>query len=141
MRTKLVLAAMSFLSCVTFACASQQSGDEPKEPPSKFTEAEKAKLAADFHKLMKEQCAECHDYGAKKVYDNIDYLLDYDKLVKSKIVDLNYPKQSALYDEIAEGSMPRKFDENGKPRVRVKLPKEQAELVLNWLKAGAPRWQ
>lgn len=141
MRTRLSIALICLLACLVFACESQQSTEGPKDPPKTYTEAEKAQLAADFNKLMKEQCAECHDYGAKKVYDKIDYLLDHDKLVKSKIVNLDKPEESTLYGEIEEGEMPRKFDESGKPKIKVKLAKEQADLVLNWLKAGAPAWK
>lgn len=141
MRTRLSIALICLLACLVFACESQQSTEGPKDPPKTYTEAEKAQLATDFNKLMKEQCAECHDYGAKKVYDKIDYLLDHDKLVRSKIVNLDKPEESTLYGEIEEGEMPRKFDESGKPKIKVKLAKEQADLVLNWLKAGAPAWK
>jgi hypothetical protein len=141
MRAKISIALLCLLACLVFACESAQTTEGPKEPPRTFTEAEKTRLAADFHKLMKEQCAECHDYGARKIYAKIDYLLDYDKLVKSKIVNLANPAQSELYEEVEEGGMPRKFDENGKPRIKVKLSNQQADIVLNWIKAGAPNWK
>ncbi len=140
MRAKLSIALLCLVACLVFACESQQTTEGPKDPPKTYTEAEKAQLAADFKKLMQEQCAECHDYGAKKIYDKIDYLLDHEQLVKSKIVKLDNPEASELYTEIVEGEMPRKFDADGKPRVKVMLPKAQADLVLNWLKAGAPAW-
>jgi RNA-binding protein YhbY len=141
MRTKLSIAFICLLACLVFACESQQTSDGPKDPPKTYTEAEKAELASGVHKLFQDHCAECHDYGAKKVYDKIDYILDHDKLVKSKIVNLEQPEASELYEEIAEGEMPRKFDADGKPKIKVKLAKEQADLVLNWLKAGAPAWK
>ena len=141
MRTKLSITFICLLACLVFACESQQTTEGPKDPPKTYTEAEKDQLAADFNKLMKEQCAECHDAGSKKVYAKIDCLLDHDKLVKSKIVNLDKPEESTLYGEIEEGEMPRKFDENGKPKIKVKLAKEQSDLVLNWLRAGAPAWK
>lgn len=141
MRARFSIALLCLLACLVFACESTQTTEGPKDPPRTYTDAEKAQLAADFNKLMKEQCAECHDYGAKKVYDKIDYLLDHDKLVKSKIVNFEQPEASELYTEIEEGAMPRKFDADGKPRIKVKLPKEQADIVLNWIKAGGPNWK
>lgn len=107
------------------------------------TDKEKSEMAAKVYTLLKDKCAPCHGAEAKKVMGKkgtLNYILDYDKLISEKLIDTKSPEKSALYEEISEGNMPRELDKDGKPKTKKKLAQAEIDLVLNWLKAGAPKW-
>ena len=64
-----------------------------------------------------------------------------DELVKSDVIDLEQPEESEIYDLVASGNMPRKMNEAGKPKLRNPLPPAVADRLLEWIRAGAPRWE
>ena len=132
--------ALLMVTCFAAACTATQESSKQPEPRRNWTETEKADLAKGVHSLLKEQCYVCHGEAGKKVYGKIDFILDHDKLVKSDLVKLDKPEESELYTECEKGSMPRKFDENGKPKIKAPLSAQQNEMILNWIKAGAPKW-
>lgn len=105
------------------------------------SEKEKADLAGKVYTLLKDKCYSCHGDPNGRVMGKIDgtpfnFVLDYDKLVSNRLLA---PKdeESELYTVMKSGGMPR---EVGNPRKRVKLPQDDLDLVLNWIKAGAPKW-
>lgn len=107
------------------------------------TDKEKSEMAAKVHTLLKDKCASCHGADAKKVMGKkgtLNYILDYDKLISEKLIDTASPEKSPLYEEISEGNMPRELDKDAKPKTKKKLAQAEIDLVLNWLKAGAPKW-
>ncbi len=138
---KLTMAAATLLMLAVLCAACASTGGEAPKPAPTFTEAQKAELAEGVFKLLKDRCAECHQAGAPKIYAKIDYMLDYEKLVKSRWVKLDAPERSALYTECEEGSMPLKLNADGKPKIKDPLPQAQVEMLLQWLQAGAPKWK
>lgn len=137
MRT-LVLSLLALLA-TTFALLS--NGAPVSAEP---TDKEKSEMAAKVYALLKDKCASCHGADAKKVMGKkgtLNYILDYDKLISEKLIDTASPEKSALYEEISEGNMPRELDKEGKPKNKKKLAQAEIDLVLNWLKAGAPKWK
>jgi len=104
-------------------------------------EKENAELALKVHDLLKQNCWGCHGEPGKRVFGQrggLNYMLDHEKLV-ARLVNKEKPEESTLYTEIAEGSMPRALVD-GRPRDGKKLPQADIDLVLNWIKAGAPPW-
>lgn len=139
MKPTIAAATLFLLAALAAACASTAS--RAPQPRPSFTEAQKAELAEGVLKLLKERCAECHQAGAPKIYAKIDYILDHDKLVKSRWVKLDEPEYSGLYTECEDGSMPLKLNAEGKPKIKDPLPKAQVNMLLQWLQAGAPAWK
>ncbi|CAG0960913.1 putative serine/threonine-protein kinase PkwA [Planctomycetaceae bacterium] len=126
------------LLATTFAFLSN-GGPVAAEP----TDKEKSEMAAKVYALLKDKCASCHSADAKVVFGKkgtLNYILDYDKLISEKLIDTKSPEKSELYTELSEGNMPRELDKDGKPKTKKKLAQADIDLVLNWIKAGAPRW-
>lgn len=133
--------ALASLSFAIAACTTARSYDVPPPTNKEYTEAEKTQLANDIRDVIKDRCWGCHGEPGKKAFGNFDYALDYDKLAASDHVDLKNPEKSEVYDLVASGNMPRKMNEDGKPKLKDPLPKAVADRLLEWLRAGAPRWE
>ena len=105
-------------------------------------EKEKAELAGKVYTLIKDKCWSCHGEPGKKVFGKIggepfNFILDYDQLIENEMIDKERPELSEIYSSMKTGAMPR---EVGNVRAKKKLPQEDIDLVLNWIKAGAPKW-
>lgn len=139
MRT-LLLAAGSALVLVCAALA--QSDNSPATP--ELTKAEKEALATKAYFALRENCWGCHGEPGKRAYGEtvpLDWILDYDQLIKTKTVVPGSAKESRLiYITAVEGKMPRRFDDKGRPSIEAELPEDAAEILIDWIKAGAPRW-
>ncbi len=129
-RALLLLCACAAALCTTLSQISAEPSDK-----------EKLEMANKVYVLLKDKCYSCHGEAGKKAMGKVDgdafsWVLDYDKLVATKLLAPN-DEESELYTSMKSGSMPR---EAGNTRKRVKLPQEDIDLVLNWIKAGAPKW-
>jgi hypothetical protein len=124
--------AVACVLCLVFPALPGVSADEK-------TEKEMTELAVQVRALLKENCYACHGDPEFKSMGKINYILDH-KRVTSKLVDLKKPEESDLYIELNEGNMPRVFDKATGKTSRKKLPQEKIDLVLDWIKAGAPAW-
>ena len=129
-RALLLLCACAAALCTTLS----QIGAEPSDK-------EKLELANQVYALLKDKCYSCHGEAGKKAMGKVDgeafsWVLDYDKLVATRLLAAN-DEESELYTSMKSGSMPR---EAGNTRKRMKLPQEDIDLVLKWIKAGAPKW-
>lgn len=128
--------AMSFAAlaalCLTYGGTSPATAQAKAEP-------DKGKLAAQVQSLLKDNCYGCHGDPAKKAMGKIDYILDHSKLT-AKLVNTKKPEESSLYKVLNDGEMPRVFDPATRKAAGKKLPQEQIDLVLAWIKAGAPAW-
>jgi len=101
-----------------------------------------AEAAGKVYTLLKDNCYSCHGEPGKKVYGErgqLNYILDHTKLVE-KLVNKDKPEDSKLYTECNDGSMPKLVDPTGKVRGSKKLPQADIDLLLTWIKAGAPAW-
>lgn len=131
---------LGLLAILAATCALLSNGAPVSAAP---TDKEKSEMAAKVYTLLKDKCASCHGADAKKVMGKkgtLNYILDYDKLISEKLIDTASPEKSPLYEEISEGNMPRELDKDGKPTTKKKLAQAEIDLVLNWIKAGAPKW-
>jgi len=132
--TRLLALSCAALALVCILFASTTPATAQAKP-----EQDKAKLASQVQALLKDNCYSCHGDPAKKAMGKIDYILDHAKLT-AKLVNTKKPEDSILYKEIDEGSMPRVYDPATRKATGKKLPQEQIDLVLAWIKAGAPAW-
>jgi hypothetical protein len=103
------------------------------------TPKEKAALARQVRMLLKDNCYRCHGDPEFKASGGVNYILNHKRVV-SKLVDLKDPDKSELYTIMNDGKMPRVQSETTGKFVNKKLPQEQVDLVLEWIKAGAPAW-
>lgn len=127
------LLAVCACAAVLFTTMSQISA-----APS---EKEKLEMANKVYTLLKDKCYSCHGEAGKRAMGKVDgeafnWVLDYDKLVSTKLVAAN-DEESEIYTICKSGGMPRDV---ANPKKRVKLPQEDLDLMLNWIKAGAPKW-
>lgn len=132
---------LSLLALLATTCALLSNGAPVSAEP---TDKEKSEMAAKVYTLLKDKCASCHGADAKKVMGKkgtLNYILDYDKLMSEKLIDTASPEKSPLYEEISEGDMPRELDKDGKPKTKKRLAQAEIDLVLNWIKGGAPKWK
>ena len=127
------------LPCATACMLCLVLPSLPGVAAAEKTAKEKTELAIQVHALLKENCYACHGDPNFKSMGKINYILDHKRLT-SKLVDLKEPEESDLYIEINEGSMPRVFDKETGKTSKKKLPQEKIDLVLDWIKAGAPAW-
>lgn len=128
------------LAAVLAACAS----DRLPAPRTKSPEPAVDPLAAQAYAVIRDNCWGCHGEPGKEAYGEfapIDWILDYDMLIENYMVIPGKPGKSRLvYIVAVEGKMPRKFDENGVPRLEGELSEEETQTLIDWIKAGAPRW-
>lgn len=137
---------MLALACaVTIALAQDEPAPEPKPQPApkELTQAEKDALATRAYFVLRNRCWGCHGEPGKTAYGEtvaLDWILDYDKLVEAKLVIPGKVKESRLIYLTTLGRMPREFDENGKPSKEGELPEAEQKALVEWVKAGAPKW-
>ena len=129
-RALLLLCACAATLCTTLSQFSAQA-----------SEKEKLEMANKVYALLKDKCYSCHGEAGKKAMGKVDgdpfsWVLDYDKLVATKLLAPN-DEESELYTLMKSGSMPR---DPSNTRKRMKLPQEDIDMVLKWIKAGAPKW-
>lgn len=94
--------------------------------------------------MLRSRCWGCHGEPGKRAYGEtgaVDWILDYDKLIDYSLVIPGKPGKSRLvYITAVEGKMPRAFDENGIPSLADSLTDAEQQVLIDWVKAGAPRW-
>jgi hypothetical protein len=97
-----------------------------------------AKLSADVQKLFEAKCGACHWAGAEQeesphLVDNLSILNDPEFIDKAK------PEDSKLYVMLVNGKMPKTTRaERTAGKKAVPLTPDETQLVLTWIKAGAP---
>lgn len=123
------------------ACTSQRAYVVPPPTNTAYTDAERTELANTIRDAFKENCWGCHGEPGKEAFGDFDYVLDHEKLVRSDVIDLAKPEKSEIYDLVASGNMPRKMNEAGKPKLKNPLPPAVADKLLEWIRAGAPKWE
>jgi hypothetical protein len=132
------------LLCVTALLCAALAQDKQPADPAKAAEAETKALATQAYFVLRENCWPCHGEPGKKAYGEtvpLDWILDYDQLIKTKTVVPGSAKESRLIYIIAvEGKMPRRFDEHGRPGIEAELPEPDLQILIDWVKAGAPKW-
>ncbi|MBP9892606.1 MAG: PQQ-binding-like beta-propeller repeat protein [Planctomycetes bacterium] len=103
---------------------------------------ESARKADQVYALLRERCYHCHseDHVAYGEDGDLTYLLKHDALVGSSLVDIKSPEKSLLYTTLNLGNMPRNFNSEGKPLLKGKLEQAHIDLVLSWIRSGAPKW-
>lgn len=138
------------LAALLAACAAERlpsaRGVEPApvvEPAPELTEDEK--LAARAYTVLRDNCWECHGEPGKEAFGEtapIDWILDCDKLIETMtVVPGSAGKSRLIYIIAVEGKMPREFDEDGMPSIEGELPEGDLQTLIDWIKAGAPRWK
>lgn len=146
MKSLALTTAFLALACaVTIALAQDEPAPEPKPQPApkELTQAEKDALATRAYFVLRNRCWGCHGEPGKTAYGEtvaLDWILDYDKLVEAKLVIPGKVKESRLIYLTTLGKMPREFDENGKPSKEGELPEAEQKALIEWVKAGAPKW-
>lgn len=132
------------LLCVTALLCAALAQDKQPDDPDKAAEAETKALATQAYFVLRENCWPCHGEPGKKAYGEtvpLDWILDYDQLIKTKTVVAGSAKESRLIYIIAvEGKMPRAFDEHGRPGIEAELPEPDLQILIDWVKASAPKW-
>jgi hypothetical protein len=142
MRNVLLLGLVAFLA----ACASGRL-PAPRaslpEPAAETTEEDK--LAARAYTVLRDNCWHCHGEPGKQAYGEtvpLDWILDYDMLIKTKtVIPGSAGKSRLVYIVAVEGKMPREFDEQGLPSIEGEMPEQDLQTLIDWIKAGAPRWK
>jgi mono/diheme cytochrome c family protein len=139
MRTVVAASFLCALGSIIAACAAdrlpaQRAVQDPPVDP----------LARAAYAVIRDNCWGCHGEPGKQAYGElapVDWILDYDKLIDYAVVIPGKPGKSRLvYIVAVEGKMPRKFDEHGVPRLPGELSEEGTQILIDWIKAGAPRW-
>jgi hypothetical protein len=140
MRLMLTALALTALASCIAACASDRLPSARATPPAPAIDP----LGAQAYAVIRDNCWGCHGEPGKQAYGEfapVDWLLDYDKLLETSLVIPGKPGKSRLvYIVAVEGKMPRKFDEHGVPRLQGELSEEDTQTLIDWIKAGAPRW-
>ncbi len=86
-------------------------------------------LGLRVHQLFEQRCYKCHGQPGERVGGGLDYILDFDRLRTSPLVDLANAEKSVLYDLVSTDYMPLRDTPLSAP---------EKDLILTWLKAGAP---
>lgn len=146
------LITASLLALTLAACAGSRlsapraSLPEPApvaKPSPEPTEEEK--LAARAYTVLRDNCWGCHGEPGKEAFGEtapIDWILDYDKLIETMtVVPGSAGKSRLIYIIAVEGKMPREFDEDGMPSIEGEMAGEDLQTLIDWIKAGAPRWK
>jgi len=140
------------LAAVLAACASERLPapraelHEPSpvvEPAPEPTEDEK--LAARAYTVLRDNCWHCHGEPGKEAFGEtvpIDWILDYDKLIETNtVIPGSAGKSRLVYIIAVEGKMPREFDKDGLPSIEGEMSQPDLQTLIDWIKAGAPRWR
>ncbi|MBX3472820.1 MAG: hypothetical protein KF754_00350 [Planctomycetes bacterium] len=139
----LTAALLAFACAVTIALAQDESAPKPKPAVKELSQAEKDALATQAYFVLRNRCWGCHGEPGKKAYGEtvpLDWILDYDKLVEAKLVIPGKVKESRLVYLTTLGKMPREFDAQGKPTKEGELSQFDYKALVEWVKAGAPKW-
>ncbi len=88
-----------------------------------------SELGAEVYKIFETTCYRCHGMPGERPRGGFDYVLDFDKLRTSPLVNLADPKSSVLYDVVATDYMPYE----GQP-----LSADDKDLILRWISQGLP---
>ncbi len=132
---RLTLLAIACFGALAAACASAPPGPAP---------APERTLEQQAFDVLRSRCWGCHGEPGKQAFGEtgpVDWILDYDKLIDYRLVVPGKPGKSRLvYITDVEGKMPRAFDENGIPSLADSLSDEEQQILIDWVKAGAPRW-
>lgn len=142
----LTAAMLAFACAVTIALAQDDPAPEPApepKPAKELTQAEKDALATRAYFVLRNRCWGCHGEPGKTAFGEtvaLDWILDYDKLVAAKLVIPGKVKESRLIYLTTLGKMPREFDAEGKPSKEGELPEAEQKALVDWVKAGAPKW-
>lgn len=147
MKPLALTAALLALACaVTIALAQDDPAPEPApepKPAKELSQAEKDALSTRAYFVLRNRCWGCHGEPGKTAYGEtvaLDWILDYEKLVAAKLVIPGKVKESRLIYLITLGKMPREFDAEGKPSKEGELPEAEQTALIEWVKAGAPKW-
>ena len=97
-----------------------------------------AQLAADVQKLFAARCGACHKENGEEpespyFADNLAALND------GEMINLGKPEESTVYLKVLNAKMPKvtkRETTEGKPKVP--LTPDETQLVLEWIRAGAP---
>lgn len=139
-RTLLSCAVALALLAISLGLCSCAVIEDPVEPAP--TAEQKTELASRFYALLTEKCWHCHGEPGQPVHGldgTLDFILDYDKLVESKLLEPGN-LSSRLFRQVEAGSMPMEYDPDTRKMYEKKLPPEGIDLMLRWMRAGSPRW-
>lgn len=143
---------LSGLAALLAACASERlpaprAGlPEPEAAVERAPEpTEDDRLATGAFQVIRDNCWGCHGEPGKLAFGEtapIDWILDYDKLIETMTVVPGSARDSRLiYITAVQGKMPREFDEEGIPSIEGELAEADQQTLIDWVKAGAPRWR
>lgn len=145
-----LLLALAALAALVAACKTsrpvrgQESQPEGEAAPVAAEPAEDDRLAAAAFQVIRDNCWGCHGEPGKQAFGEtapIDWILDYDKLIETMtVVPGSAARSRLIYIVAVEGKMPREFDEDGMPSIEGELAEEDLQTLIDWVKAGAPRW-
>ena len=145
----LVVVAMGCASDRLPAPRGELPEPDPRAEPAPDTEpapqpTEDELLAASAYTVLKESCWDCHGNPDKEAFGEtapVDWILDYDKLIETKtVIPGSAGKSRLIYIIAVEGKMPREFDADGAPSIEGELNEQDLQTLIDWVKAGAPRW-
>jgi mono/diheme cytochrome c family protein len=107
--------------------------------PSALQGQEPSQLATDVQKLFGAKCGDCHKAGAPQ--EESPHLVDdLASLNTSDFINRDKPEDSKLYDMLLRGKMPKTTRaEKTEGKRAVPLTPDETQLVLTWIKAGAPK--
>jgi hypothetical protein len=122
MKVKIFLAVI-FLVCVIAGCYYDVvKPEDPNKPPQNVS------FSGDLQPIFDASCTAsgCHDPGSHQ--PTLTPEDSYSSLTSGGFVNTTIPTESILYKELASGAMP----------TTGKLPSSQIQMVLDWIKIGAP---
>lgn len=140
----LMLLALAALVAGVLAFETRFVAQDDDAEEEELTEEEKSALATKAYFILRNNCWSCHGEPGKEHYGEttpLDWILDYDKLIKHKIIVPGEAGKSRLIRIILTDDMPRALDEKGKPSKRTDLAEGELETLIEWIKAGAPKWK
>ena len=116
---------------------------EPDQPSGPLSQRE-LDLANRAYTIIRENCWGCHGEPGRPAYGEtvpLDWILEYDRLLEHKLVIPNSAGKSRLIRITLLGDMPRAYDERGLPSKRALLDTDLIDELIEWINAGAPRWE
>jgi hypothetical protein len=123
----------------------QEAGQEPgQDAEEELSEAELNALATSTYFLLRDHCWYCHGQPGEVAFgrnSELDWILDYDRLVQHSIIVPGSARQSRLVRITLMGDMPRGFDDEGSPSRRPRMALDDVQTFIDWTSAGAPAWE